>query len=117
MQPTRRFSCAFRFHCFRYGSCERDHVMTYFALDLLNTRDIERGVGTEGRGGFSRHFTDFGERFGSGELYLKPAFVFVLVAPNSAHLRACVARNHSRLFWRTTPAKGRGCGWNSLRRP
>jgi hypothetical protein len=65
-----------------------------FALDFLNTAQVEGGVSPQTLGRFGRHFTELGKGLGGGQLDFEPAFIFVLFRPNSAHFRARITRNH-----------------------
>ena len=48
-------------------------------------------------GGVARNDAFCGERFRNGQFDIQPALVFVLVFPDPAHSRTCVARNHSKV--------------------
>ncbi len=45
-----------------------NHVVLGFALDGVDSLDIEGGMCTQSLGGFDRHFARLGERFGCGDL-------------------------------------------------
>src|ERR1700733_11723648 len=95
MEPARGFAGPLGFHRFGDGSGERDHVVFDFAFDFLDTRKIKGGVRAKSLRGFARHFAQIRKRFASGEFYGEPAFVFVLFAPNGAHVGTSVSGNHS----------------------
>ena len=75
---------------------EGDDVVLRFQLDLVDAIDGEIRLGFDFGGGVFGNDALRGERFRDGEFDVEPALVFVLVFPDPAHRRTCVARYHPK---------------------
>ncbi len=94
MQPAGRLGIADRL---LHGDGEGDHVMAHFGFDLVDACHVDARPFAQLRGGLFRHDARFGKRLGGGQLDLQPLLEFVFLAPDAAHLRTCVARDHAGL--------------------
>src|SRR5512138_659332 len=90
--------------CDRGGEC--NHVVLGLEFDLVDAVNREVRLRLDGRSVLFRHDSPGGEGFGDGEFDIQPTLVFVLVLPDPAHGRPCVARYHSRSL--TEPDWSRG---------
>ena len=80
------------------GGGEGDDVVADFGFDLVDAGDGEVAVVADGVGGGLRDEAEAGEGLRGGGLDGEPAAVLVLVGPDAAHGRACVAGDHRVRF-------------------
>ena len=79
-----------------HGGGERDHVVLDFPLDFQNALDVEAGVLAQFARGLDGDFAQLGQGLGGRQLHLEPGAVLVLVAPDAAHFRPGVSRDHNQ---------------------
>ena len=73
---------------------EGDDVVLRDLLDRFDARHVEPGARAQLRRGVRRDHPGFGHRLCGGELDLQPRLVAALLAPDRAHCRIGVPRNH-----------------------
>ncbi len=76
------------------GLGERDDVVPGDLLDCLDPRHVERAPLADGARRPGRDEAGLGHRLRGGDLDAQPGCVAVLVAPDPAHGRVCVSRDH-----------------------
>ena len=86
------------------GRREGDDVVPGDLLDGLDPRDVEGAPLADGARSLDRDDALLGHGLGGGDLDFEPGRVAVLVAPDPAHLRVRVSRNHDATC-RSRPAK------------
>jgi hypothetical protein len=92
---------------------EGDHVVARVLLYLQHPVHIEGGPLPDGGSGLPGDHPELRHRLGGGDLHPKPALELVLLAPDPAHLRQCVARYQLALLSSTdqTSAAVVGLDW------
>ena len=73
---------------------ERNHVVLSGLLDLVDAGDVERRLLPQFARVRGRDNTGVDQRVGRRQLDLEPGLVAPLLAPDRAHLRVGVSRNH-----------------------
>jgi hypothetical protein len=76
------------------GRRKGDDVVLRHLLDGLDAVDVERAALANIAGGFSRNDASRRHGFGGGGFNAEPRLVAMLIAPDAAHLRVGVSRNH-----------------------
>ena len=66
MEPARGIGGVVALHGFGDRGGERNHVMSHFALDVLDAAKLETGMGAEVGRRFGRNFAKRSQGFGSG---------------------------------------------------
>ena len=79
---------------FRNRGGEGYYVMLHLGLHFLDAFQIEVAAFGNGLGGSLRHNPSLGQGETGGNLHLQPAPVFISIAPDAAHFRAGITRNH-----------------------
>lgn len=96
VQPAR-----LRADLFCDGSGEGDDVVACLEFDLLNARDFEVALGTDGLGGFLGDDACVGEDFACGRFDFKPCTELRFIGPELAHGGACIAIDQGNVpLWR-----------------
>ncbi len=95
MQPSRRSGIADRF---ADGHDESDNVVLHAGFNLMDLRHIDFGARTNRDRGIFGNQSSLRESFGGRQLDFQPLGELVRVAPNVAHLLACVAWNQFPLL-------------------
>ena len=78
----------------RHAGGESDHVVLHPFLDFENTFHAEAPLAANGPRGALGNQARFRLHFRGCHLHIEPAAEFVFVAPDAAHLRACVTGDH-----------------------
>ena len=91
VQPARLGVQALVLQAFCHSSREGDDVVLHLRFDLLHAGGGDSGNAGDGCGGGGRNHAILGENLAGRRFHLQPAAVFVLVRPDAAHRRACVA--------------------------
>src|SRR5690348_16658616 len=73
---------------------ESDHVMLHLPLDLENALHRESAFLADGASRALWDKTGLSLDLGGSDLHLQPGLKLVFVAPDAAHFRACITRNH-----------------------
>src|SRR5579872_1174773 len=79
---------------FRDRRRESDYVVTHFGFDFVDALQIKVGTLADGFGRVFWHHACLGKGFGGGYFHGEPGAEAIFIAPDAAHVRACVARNH-----------------------
>ena len=87
-------------HVLRHVGGEGDHVVLHLALDLQDALDFKPRLLADGARGALGNQPGFRLDLRRGDFHVQPFLEFVLVGPDAAHFRACVARNHRILDFR-----------------
>ena len=82
----------------RNRTCESNHLVASFLLNLQNTVDVKVRFFTDQSHIFLRDFSQFSPCFISQDLHLKPSTVFIFFSPNIRHLWARVTFDHVFIF-------------------
>src|SRR5262249_36013752 len=90
---------------------EGNDVMLHLALDFMDARDVEGGMGAQGFRSFLGNIADFGQSFGGGKLDLQPLGEAVFVREDLAHFRACVSGNQEDRIAESGPLSRRSIRW------